>query len=88
MGMTCARFYSRSHDAVIRVYDEEGNVIERREYAGEIKEWLIGCVDHRVHGLLSEMRGVTDVSDMVESRPKTTYAVILLWGVGLLCPSA
>jgi hypothetical protein len=24
-----AKFYSRSHDAVIRVYDESGNVIER-----------------------------------------------------------
>jgi hypothetical protein len=23
-----AKFYSRSHDAVIRVYDEAGNVIE------------------------------------------------------------
>jgi hypothetical protein len=23
-----AKFYSRSHDAVIRVYDESGNVIE------------------------------------------------------------
>jgi hypothetical protein len=34
-----AKFYSRSHRAVIRVYDEAGNVIERREYAGEIKEW-------------------------------------------------
>ena len=30
-----AKFYSRSHRAVIRVYDEAGNVIERREYAGE-----------------------------------------------------
>ncbi len=26
-----AQFYSRSHDAVIRVYDEAGNVIETRE---------------------------------------------------------
>ena len=23
----CAKFYSRSHDAVIRVYDEPGNVV-------------------------------------------------------------
>jgi hypothetical protein len=30
---------SRSHDAVIRVYDEAGNVIETREHAGEFKEW-------------------------------------------------
>jgi len=30
-----AKFYSRSHDAVIRVYDEAGNVIEKGEHAGE-----------------------------------------------------
>jgi len=35
--MTCARFYSRSHDAVIRVYDEAGNVIETHEHSGEFK---------------------------------------------------
>ena len=34
-----AKFYSRSHDAVIRVYDEAGNVIEAHEQAGEFKEW-------------------------------------------------
>jgi hypothetical protein len=33
-----AKFYSRSHDAVIRVYDETGNVIETREHAGGFKE--------------------------------------------------
>jgi hypothetical protein len=32
-------FFSRSHDAVIRVYDEAGNVIETHEHAGEFKEW-------------------------------------------------
>ena len=30
---------SRSHDAVIRVYDEAGNVIETHEHAGEFMEW-------------------------------------------------
>ena len=34
-----AMHYSRSHDAVIRVYDAEGNVIETHEHAGEFKEW-------------------------------------------------
>jgi hypothetical protein len=34
-----AEFFSRSHDAVIRVYDEAGNVIETHEQAGEFKEW-------------------------------------------------
>ena len=33
-----AKFYSRSHDAVIHVYDEAGNVIETHEHAGEFKE--------------------------------------------------
>jgi hypothetical protein len=32
-------FYSRSHDAVIGVYDEAGNVIETYEQAGDFKEW-------------------------------------------------
>jgi hypothetical protein len=30
-----AKFYSRSHDAVIWVYDDVGNVIEMHEHAGE-----------------------------------------------------
>ena len=34
-----AKFRSRSHDAVIRVYDAAGNVIETHERAGECKEW-------------------------------------------------
>jgi hypothetical protein len=29
---------SRSHDAVIRVYDEAGNVIETHEHKGDFKE--------------------------------------------------
>jgi hypothetical protein len=34
-----AKFRSRSHDAVIRVYDEAGNVIETHDQADEFKEW-------------------------------------------------
>jgi len=30
---------SRSHDAVIRVYDAAGNVIETHEHKGDFKEW-------------------------------------------------
>ena len=33
-----AKFFSRSHDAVIRVYDEAGNVIETHEHTGEFRE--------------------------------------------------
>jgi hypothetical protein len=36
-----AKFRSRSHDAVIRVYDAAGNVIETHEHAGELKEWWL-----------------------------------------------
>ena len=32
------KFYSRSHDAMIRVYDAGGNVIETHEHKGEVKE--------------------------------------------------
>jgi hypothetical protein len=34
-----AKFYSRSHDAVIRVYDDAGNATETHEHAGDFKEW-------------------------------------------------
>jgi hypothetical protein len=34
-----AKFFSRSHDAVIRVYDEAENVIETHEQKGEFREW-------------------------------------------------
>jgi hypothetical protein len=33
-----AKFYSRAHDAVIRVYDESENVVETHEHAGDFKE--------------------------------------------------
>jgi len=32
------KFFSRLHDAVIRVYDETGNVIEVHEHTGDFKE--------------------------------------------------
>jgi hypothetical protein len=34
-----AEHYSRSHRAVIRVYDDAGNVIETHEHKGEFREW-------------------------------------------------
>jgi hypothetical protein len=33
------KFYSRSHDVVLRVYDVAGNVIETHEHAGEFCEF-------------------------------------------------
>jgi len=34
-----AKFFSRSHRAVICVYDETGNVIDTHEQPGDFKEW-------------------------------------------------
>ena len=34
-----AEHYSRSHDAVIRVYDAANNVIETYEHKGDFKDW-------------------------------------------------
>ena len=36
--VSCAKFFSRSHDGLIRVYDDAGNVIQTHEHAGEFKE--------------------------------------------------
>jgi hypothetical protein len=33
-----ATFYSRSHDAVIRVFDDARNVVETHEHTGDFKE--------------------------------------------------
>ena len=50
-------FYSRSHDAVIRVYDEAGNVIQTYEHKGEFPKNRKNCldlsgerIDYSVHG--------------------------------------
>jgi len=34
-----AKFRSRSHDAVIRIYDAAGNVLETHEHTGDFKGW-------------------------------------------------
>jgi hypothetical protein len=39
MGLWLRQIFSRSHDAVIRVYDEVGNVIGTHEQKGDFKEW-------------------------------------------------
>jgi hypothetical protein len=33
-----AKFYSRSHNAVIRVFDESGALIKMHEHAGDFRE--------------------------------------------------
>jgi hypothetical protein len=40
-----AKFNSCSHDALIRVYDAAGNVIEAHDNAKEFKEW---CLDAKI----------------------------------------
>ena len=37
--VSCTKFYSRSHNAVISVYDAAGNVIEMHAHKGDFKEW-------------------------------------------------
>ena len=37
--VTDAKFFSRSHDAVIRICDDAGNVIQTYEHKGNFKEW-------------------------------------------------
>jgi hypothetical protein len=37
--LSYAKFRSRSHHAVIRVYDEGGKVLETHEHVGDFKEW-------------------------------------------------
>ena len=34
-----AKFFSRSHDAVIRIFDDSGNVIETHKHTGDFKDW-------------------------------------------------
>ena len=34
-----AQFYSRSYDAVIRVYDGTGNLMETHEHTGDFEDW-------------------------------------------------
>ena len=36
--VSCAKLFSRSHDGLIRVYDDAGNVIQTHEHAAEFKE--------------------------------------------------
>jgi hypothetical protein len=49
-----AKFFSRSHDVVIRVYDDAGNVIETHEHAGEFKgDFVTGLRKRHARGGLN-----------------------------------
>ena len=55
-----AKFFSRSHNAVIRVYDEAGNVIETHERAGSSKRRDVSPQGNkRNHELVNVCRGVS-----------------------------
>lgn len=45
-----AKFFSRSHGAVIRVYDAAGNVIETYEHKGDSRNGEV--LQHRIHSEL------------------------------------
>ena len=34
-----AKHHSRSHDPVIRIYDDAGNVVATHEHKGDFREW-------------------------------------------------
>ena len=40
---------SRSHDAVIRVYDDADNLIETHEHKGDFKEWRVFSYEKSRH---------------------------------------
>jgi hypothetical protein len=48
-----AKFYSRSHNAVIRVYDEAGTVIEARDFAKVLPPPVFRCERRYKTGALS-----------------------------------
>jgi hypothetical protein len=48
-----AKFYSRSRDAVIRVYDEGDNVIETHEQAGDNTHHCRSCASLHRSGQLA-----------------------------------
>jgi hypothetical protein len=55
-----AEHYSRSHDAVIRVYDDAGNVIEMHERRGSSKNREAGFP---ACGLLADIRSMEQAID-------------------------
>jgi hypothetical protein len=57
------RFYSRSYDAMIPVYEAAGNVIETHEYTGDFKD------GSHYFGLSRETAGATTRIDMQWLQP-------------------
>jgi len=55
-----AKFFSRSDQAVIRVYDEAGNVIETHEHKGDFKSGDRACQLAVFSGKLPSMEAEID----------------------------
>jgi hypothetical protein len=68
-----AEHRSRSHDALIRVYNDAGNVIQTHEHAGELKEWRPGFRLYRA------AQGATRFQTPGRVGPKTPPAKTLLF---------
>jgi hypothetical protein len=49
--------FSGSHDAVIRVYDDAGNMIQTHEHKGDFKEAWAWCVTPAIEAFVSESIG-------------------------------
>ena len=59
-------YFSRSHDAVIRVYDDAGNVIETHEHAGEFKEWRSLALNRRLVNSFGEFLHFVDFHEAAD----------------------
>lgn len=76
-----ARFFSRSHDAVIRVYDEAGNVIATHEHIGDFKvTWLPGRQrPQRCEVMRSQMLSPSMRCDPAEFATDSLYNVTVIF---------
>jgi hypothetical protein len=71
-----AKFRSRSHDAVIRVYDEAGDVIQTHEHAGEFRDVILTRITKRF-----PLKANSHVSAFV-ARSRSKQAVLDFHGCG------
>lgn len=74
--MDYAKFFSRSHDAVIRVYDHAGNVIETHEHKGRVQrvgEFTVSACSRRP-ALIAKFRRIA-VRQLNEHCRRPPYTV-------------
>ena len=75
-----AEHFIRSHDAVIRVYDAAGNVIETHEHKGDFKEWssVTRVLAHRDEAIQNGYPEQCDETDTRAHDPNSTCISRLL----------